>query len=278
MTTDPAATTDPALRIPPAIRARLHGIEAELRPTPQRVPLAGGRPALYVVDARIGARVRPRSVRRSRPILSLRFGAVAGVVSLVTLATIMGLTATGGGMPSSAGPSGSTSTPPAAVGSTTPSGGPTGSGVLGAPGSLSPGRPVPAPGTAPLGYPSLVDIQVIRVAEQARRAASNLLRSDCVAKESGIDPLIVKKLMTTALARKLDHGWVDADHQMLIARDSIDAAQAFGGTILVESAEETWVIARDDTGVLAIQLDDAPTTADRRAWWPALVLRPVACR
>ncbi len=270
-------TTDPALRIPPAIRARLHGIEAELRPTPQRVPLAGGRPALYVVDARIGARVRPRSVRRSRPILSLRFGALAGVVSLVTLATIMGLTATGGGMPSAAGPSDSGSAQPVAAGSTTPSGGPTGSGALGAPGSFLPG-PVLPPGTPPLGYPSLVDIQVIRVAEQARRAASNLLRSDCVAKEPGIDPLIVKKLVGTALVRKIDHGWVDGDHQMLIARDSIDAAQAFGGTILVESADETWVIARDDSGLLAIQLDHVPTIADRRAWWSVLVLRPIACR
>lgn len=273
-------TTDPALRIPPAIRARLHGIEAELRPTPQRVPLAGGRPALYVVDARIAARVRPRSVRRSRPILSRRFGALAGVVSLVTLATIMGLTATGGGMPSSAGPSGSGSARPGAAGSATPSGGltggPNGSAAPSAPGNSLPGRVLP-PGTPPLGYPSLVDIQVIRVAEQARRAATNLLRSDCVAKESGLDPLVVKKLITTARVGKIDHGWLDADHQMLIARDSIDAAQAFGGTILVESADETWVIARDDTGLLAIKLDDVPTIADRRAWWSVLVLRPVAC-
>ena len=132
-------------------------------------------------------------------------------------------------------------------------------------------------GPAPGVLPSLVDIQVIRVAEQARRAATSLLRSDCVAKESGIDPLIVKKLVTTAQVRKIDHGWLDPDHQMLVARDSIDAAQAYGGTILVESADETWVIARDAKGLLAIQLDDVPTIEGRRAWWSSLVLRPVPC-
>jgi hypothetical protein len=132
-------------------------------------------------------------------------------------------------------------------------------------------------GPAPGVLPSLVDIQVIRVAEQARRAATSLLRSDCVAKEAGIDPLIVKKLVTTAQVRKVDHGWLDPDHQMLVARDSIDAAQAYGGFILVESASETWVIARDAKGLLAIQLDDVPTIEGRRAWWSSLLLRPVPC-
>jgi hypothetical protein len=133
-------------------------------------------------------------------------------------------------------------------------------------------------GPAPGVLPSLVDIQVIRVGEQARRTATSLLRSDCVAKEGGIDPLVVKKLVTTALAGKVDHGWLDPEHQMLVARDSIDAAQGFGGFILVEGPGETWVIARDAKGLLAIKLDDLPTIEGRLAWWSSLMLRPVPCR
>ena len=87
----------------------------------------------------------------------------------------------------------------------------------------------------------------------------------------------MKRLLTTAFAAKIDAGWVDQSRTMFVARDVIDAAQAFGATVLIEGPDETWAVARDGATVVALHLEDMPTLRDRQAWWSSLVLRPTAC-
>ena len=87
----------------------------------------------------------------------------------------------------------------------------------------------------------------------------------------------MKRLLTTALTAKIDAGWVDQSRTMFVARDVIDAAQAFGATILVEGPEETWAVARDGRILVALHLESMATVKDRQAWWSSLVLRPTAC-
>lgn len=260
-----------SLRIPPEIRRRLDGIEAELRPTPARSPVraasADGRPALYLVDGRVASRVRPTPVRRARR-MNPGWLAVATVASLVATVGLAGLFATGGGSgPGASAASAVSSVPPA------PSVAATAAASVAAPSTSA-----PAPVDLPPGVlPPLVDLQVIRVAADPANAATRRLRSRCVTKEPGLDQVVLKRLLTTALVAKVDGGWVDQTRTMFVAHDVIDAAQAFGATVLIEGPDETWVVARDGRALVALHLESMPTVKDRQAWWSALVLRPTAC-
>lgn len=257
-----------SLRIPPEIRRRLEGIETELRPTPTRSPVRGlsadGRPTLYLVDGHVASRVRPRPVRRGRRTNAGRM-AVAAVTTVVATVGLAGLLAANGGSGPGASAAATFSPGPSAAATAAPSVAPSA--------TSSPSLLALPPGQ----LPPLVDLQVIRVVADPANTATRFLRSKCVAKEPGLDPVGLKKVMTTGLSAKVDGGWVDQSRTVFVARDVIDAAQAFGATVLIEGPDETWVVARDGTTVVALHLESMPTLKDRRAWWSALLLRPTAC-
>ena len=197
--------------------------------------------------------------------------AVAGISALFALVGLASLLATNGG--SGRGASVGATVSPA--GSAAP--------AMTAASAAATAAVVPATASpsllgAPQGpIPRLVDIQLIRVATDPATVATRFLRSKCITKEPGLDSVTVKRLLTTALVAKVDAGWVDQTRTMFVGSDVIDAAGAFGATVLIEGPDETWAIARDGATTVALHLEDMPTLKDRQAWWTSLVLRPSAC-
>ena len=251
-------------RVPPEIRRRLEGVEAELV---ERRASHVGRPTLYVIRGRVaravgGERGVPTGTPPRRPGRRLAWVAVLAMVAVAGV----GAMAAGLGPFDGSGGFGNRST------------GAPGAGQTPAPGQggLRASDAVP---TAPLpSLDTLADVQVLRVAGDPLDTALALLRSPCTMKRPlTMDPAVMKRLVVQALADPSADGWLDDAHSALVARDAIDAAQAFGASFLVEGPTATWLVVRAATELTAWKLESFPIPKDRAAWWTSTSIRAIDC-